>query len=288
VSSTAIILAFGSAFFFGLALVLTQLGLRDVPPLSGAAISIPSSTLLFICVAPIALTESTPVWAAVPIFAAVGLLFPGAVTLLTFVANRVLGPVITGTLGNLTPVFAVAIAIIVLDEAIRAVQLGGLAVILAGIVILTATRGERAARWRSWYLLLPLAAAALRGVVQPTIKLGLEIWPSPFAAALTSYLVSSVVIIVAARLRSRQFVVSAPLRGHLWFVGVGLCNGLAVLLMYSALAKGPVALVSPLVATYPLVTVAGSAFILGKTDRSLRLGLGVMLTVAGVALLLAG
>jgi drug/metabolite transporter (DMT)-like permease len=287
-SSTAIILAFGSAFFFGLALVLTQLGLRDVPPLSGAAISIPSSSLLLVCVAPIALAESTPVWEAVSIFAAVGLLFPGAVTLLTFVANRILGPVITGTLGNLTPVFAVAIAVIVLDEAIRAVQLGGLAVILAGIVILTATRGEKATRWRSWYLLVPLAAAALRGFVQPTIKLGLEIWPSPFAAALTSYLVSSVVVILAARLRTGQFVLSAPLRGQFWFAGVGLCNGLAVLLMYAALAKGPVALVSPLVATYPLVTVAGRAFILGKTDRSLRLGFGVILTVAGVALLLAG
>jgi drug/metabolite transporter (DMT)-like permease len=58
--------------------------------------------------------------------------------------------------------------------------------------------------------------------------------------------------------------------------------------MYAALAKGPVALVSPLVATYPLVTVAGSAIILGKTERSTRLASAVALTVAGVALLLAG
>ncbi|HEY6704908.1 MAG TPA: hypothetical protein VI010_12475, partial [Xanthobacteraceae bacterium] len=94
----SIALAFGAAFLFGLALVLTQFGLRDVPPLAGAAISIPSSTLLFACVTPIALRDATIAWEAVPIFAAVGLMFPGMVTLLTFAANHALGPVMTGAL----------------------------------------------------------------------------------------------------------------------------------------------------------------------------------------------
>jgi uncharacterized membrane protein len=42
-TSAAIILALGSAFCFGVALLLTQLGLRGLSPLSGAAISIPVS-----------------------------------------------------------------------------------------------------------------------------------------------------------------------------------------------------------------------------------------------------
>jgi drug/metabolite transporter (DMT)-like permease len=285
---TSIVLAFGSAFLFGLALVLTQVGLWYVPPLSGAAISIPSSTLLFICVAPFALADATVVWAAVPIFAAIGLLFPGSVTLFTFAANRALGPVMTGTLGNLAPLFAVALAFVILGEALRALQLGGLLAIVAGIVILTAARGEDARSWRSWYLLLPLAAAVLRGVTQATVKLGLEIWPSPFAAALIGYVVSTVVVLTAARLGTGRFVVDAPARGLLWFVAVGWCNGIAALLMYAALAKGSVALVSPLVATYPLVTVVGSIFLFGKVEGGARLTLGVVLTVAGVALLIVG
>jgi drug/metabolite transporter (DMT)-like permease len=269
-------------------LVLTQVGLRYVPPLSAAAISIPSSTVLFICVAPIALADTAVVWAAVPIFAAIGLLFPGSVTLLTFAANRALGPVMTGTLGNLAPLFAVALAFVILGEPLRALQLGGLLVIVAGIVILTAVRGEDARRWRSWYLLLPLAAAVLRGVTQATVKLGLDVWPSPFAAALIGYVVSTIVVLTAARLGTGRSVAAAPPRGLLWFVAVGWCNGLAALLMYAALAKGSVALVSPLVATYPLVTVVGSAFLFGKIDGGARLALGVALTVAGVALLIAG
>jgi len=103
----AIILALASAVCYGLGLTLTQFGLRDVPPAAGAAISIPTSTLLFVVAAPIGLAGTTPDWTALPIFAAVGLLFPAAATLITFEANRRLGPVMTGSLGNLAPVFAV-------------------------------------------------------------------------------------------------------------------------------------------------------------------------------------
>ena len=46
--TSAIIYAFASAGFLGAGVVLAQLGLRTVEPLSGAAISVPSFTLLFL------------------------------------------------------------------------------------------------------------------------------------------------------------------------------------------------------------------------------------------------
>jgi drug/metabolite transporter (DMT)-like permease len=49
-----------------------------------------------------------------------------------------------------------------------------------------------------------------------------------------------------------------------------------------------VALVSPLVATYPMVTVVLSTLLFGKVERGMQLALGVALTVVGVALLIAG
>ena len=45
-----------------------------------------------------------------------------------------------------------------------------------------------------------------------------------------------------------------------------MLNGLAVLLLYAALANGPVALVAPFVATYPLVTIVGSMLLHGKIE----------------------
>jgi drug/metabolite transporter (DMT)-like permease len=154
-------------------------------------------------------------------------------------------------------------------------------------VLLTAPRHDDVRRL-SWYLLLPLAAAALRGITQATIKLGLEIWPSPLAAAMVGYMVSTVVVLTAVKLRTGRFVADAPLAGLLWFGAVGWSNGIAALLMYAALATGPVTLVSPLVATYPLVTVGLSLLVLRKIAVSPRLALAVALTVAGVALLIVG
>jgi drug/metabolite transporter (DMT)-like permease len=287
-NSLAIALAFTSAVFLGAALVLTQFGLKYVAPLPGAAISIPSFTLAFICISPLLLHGETIVWSAVPIFAAVGIVFPAVLTLLTFEGNRLLGPVITGALGNLSPLVAVMLAVILLNEPLRTLQLAGLVVIVAGVVIITVTRPQDVRNWRHWTLLLPLGAAALRGLMQPTIKLGLGIWPNPIAAGLTGYIVSALVVLIVARIRTGRFIASVPLRGRLWFVAVGMSNGVGVLLMYMALSNGPVSLVAPLVATYPLMTVGLSALMLGKVDGAARLAAGTALTVAGVVLLLVG
>jgi drug/metabolite transporter (DMT)-like permease len=98
--------------------------------------------------------------------------------------------------------------------------------------------------------LLPLAAAVIRGAVQPVIKLGSERWPSPFAAVVIGYTISFAVLVFAAFVHDPKLVRRFDRRG-----AVGLCNGLAVLSLYAALGHGPVALVAPLVASYPLVTL---------------------------------
>jgi drug/metabolite transporter (DMT)-like permease len=285
---TAVVLALAAATLLGSALVLTQFGLRYVAPLPGAAISIPSFTLLFICLAPFLLRGETVVWGAVPVFAAVGLFFPSVLTLLTFEGNRLLGPVVTGTLGNLSPLVAVAIAVLVLAEPIRVLQGVGLVVIVMGVVVITVRRSHDMRDWRHWTLLLPLCAAALRGLMQPVVKLGLTLWPNPIAAGLIGYIVSALVVLIYARLRTGRFVAVAPLSGRLWFVAVGMSNGLGVLMMYAALADGPVSLVAPLVATYPLVTVGLGALAFGGGEGAMRLAAGTALTVAGVVLLLVG
>ena len=143
-TGAAVVLAFTSALCFGVALVLTHIGLRYIPPLSGAAISIPSSTLLFVAIAPIVLGGRPIIWAAVPIYAAVGLFYPAAVTLLTFAANRALGPVITSALGNLAPLFAVGFAVLILGEPLFFAQIGGLLVTVAGVVIQFAADVDKA------------------------------------------------------------------------------------------------------------------------------------------------
>lgn len=104
-----------------------------------------------------------------------------------------------------------------------------------------------------------------------------------YRAALIGYSVSALVIGVAV-LAGRQ-VSSLARGGGWWFVAVGACNGGAVLAMYAALARAPVRLVAPLVATYPLVTVAGEV-LAGAAPLSWRRTAGVAVTIVGTIVLI--
>lgn len=284
----AILFAFASAFFLGLGLVTTQFGLRDVEPLTGASISVPSFTLLFLLLSPIILQGEPVVLRGWLLFAGIGFVFPAMLTFLTFASNRALGPVVTSTLGNLAPLFSVTLALVLLYEPLRPFQLVGLVVAVVGAVTVSLARSSDLSQWRGFALLLPLGAALVRGVVPPVVKLGLEVWPSPLWACLIGYISSSLVVLIVQRIRKGSFIADAPWRGRLWFAITGICNGLSVLSLFAAVRHGPITLVAPLAAVYPLVTVALTAIMLRNVRITARIVTGSLLTVAGVALVLIG
>jgi drug/metabolite transporter (DMT)-like permease len=279
-------LALCSSFGFGTAFVLTQFALRWIPPRLGAAFSIPTSTLLFWCLAPFSIDPGKVDLSATGLFAVIGLFFPAAVTLLNFESNRLMGPNIAGAVGGLAPLFAVLLATMLLREHLRLVQLWGISAIVAGVVLVYNAQWQAFTVRGLWLLTLPLGASAIRGFIQPMIKLGLERWDNPIAAVAIGYTVSSAVLILAALVWSRAPEQRLDNRGALWFAAVGLCNGSAVLSMYAALGRGPVALISPLIATYPLVTLLLSAQFLKRERVDVRLLGAVAIMVGGVVLVL--
>jgi drug/metabolite transporter (DMT)-like permease len=284
--TVAALLALASAFGVGLGFVLTQFALRWMPPSLGAAFSVPTSTLLFWCLAPSFIDVANADYAAAGIFAGAGIFFPATVTLLNFESNRLVRPNIAGAVSGLTPLFAVVLALLFLGETPRPLQLAGIAAVMIGVMLIYCGRRQSHARWSVWMLVLPLLAAVVRGSVQPVVKIGLERWPNPFAAVLIGYTVSSVVLITAALVQNRAQVRRLDLRGALWFGGVGICNGIAVLTLYSAVARAPLALVSPLAACYPLATLLFSFAFLRKHEAiGPQLAMAVALTVGGVVLL---
>src|SRR5512140_1525957 len=97
---TALALSVLSSLCFGIALVTGRVGLRALDARSGAAISIPTATLLFVAAAPFALDLDGLSIAATLWFALVGLFFPALVTLLTFRSNEELGPTVTGAVSG--------------------------------------------------------------------------------------------------------------------------------------------------------------------------------------------
>ncbi len=277
--------AFSAAICLAVAMITTRQGLRYASPMAGAAIGVPSSTLLFWCLAPFMLDLGGFDLAAVGVFALVGLFFPAAVTLLTYTGNQRMGPTITAAVSCTTPLFALSGAVLFLGEGLTPGNVLGTGAIVLGMLALT-LRGDALKRdWPLWAIALPVAAAALRALAQVLTKAGLALWSNPYAATLIGYTVSAVVILVALRLRGPRE--QTDRRATPWFVATGILNGASLFLMYTALARGKVALVSPIVATYPLITLALSMFILRQERMNKRVALGAVMTVAGVAVLLS-
>ena len=112
----ALPLAILSTLCFGAAMITARIGLRHLDARAGAAVSIPTATLLFVIAAPFTITLSAFNLAAALIFAVVGLFYPALVTLLTFRSNEELGPTITSAISGTAPLFAMLAAALLLDE----------------------------------------------------------------------------------------------------------------------------------------------------------------------------
>ena len=100
------LLAAVAACFFGTGLVFTVFGLRWLEIWLGAVVSVLTST----------------------------------VTPLAFESNRQIGPNVTGSLGNLAPLFAVAFAVSALGEEPNLLQVASLTAIVIGVSLLSFQR----------------------------------------------------------------------------------------------------------------------------------------------------
>ncbi len=283
----AAILALAAAFCFALALILTQYGLRTVPSWRSPLYSIGSSMAAAWLGALIFVDWRGFDWRAALIFAAIGCIFPVVVSILAVRSNERLGPAVAGAAGNVTPLFAVLFAVLFLGEHLGPGQLAGLALVVAGVALMALRGGAGGRRWPLWVLALPLAAALVRGAIQPAIKTGLALWHEPLAAAAIGYSLSTMVIVSLVGRRALAAGPPDPV-GRLWFIAVGLANGTATFLLYAALGLGSITVVAPLVAVFPLIAVVMSYLFL-REEKLHAIGLtGIVVSVAGVIALLVG
>ena len=279
--SIALPLAVLSSFCFGVALVTGRIGLRSIDARSGAAVSIPTATLLFALASPFMFDATDFSATAALWFAVVGLFFPATVTLLTFRSNETLGPTITGAVSGTAPLFALLAAGLLLGERIPVSAAVASAAIVVGVALISWKQNAVRPGFVGWALLWPICGALVRGFAQAGAKAGLLLWPNPFAAGLISYSVSTATVIGVNQVGRLQRP-RLTKRGVAWFAATGVLNGGAVLLMYAALNAAPVSLVAPVVATYPLITALVSALVLREEALSLRMAAGVGATVLAI------
>src|SRR5215213_4018991 len=135
-NTAAPLLALAAAACFGSALIVTQLGLRHAAPVAGATVSVTFTLLVWLALSPFLLDLQGWQLGALALFALVGVFYPAVVTLLTYESNRQLGPTLTGAVSCTAPVFAVAAAVLFLDERLTWMLAIGGAIVVGGLVLL--------------------------------------------------------------------------------------------------------------------------------------------------------
>lgn len=276
----AVLLALASAFLFGAMTVALRFALRRAPDAeAGALLTILPAlavTLPFVAAQAIDLSGIWP-------FLLAGVLGPGLSQLLFTVAVREAGPSRTSVVVGTAPLFSVVIALIFLEEPLRAgLALGALLIVVGGF-LLVGERG-RPEHVKRIGLVLALGSAVVFAVRDNFVRwLSIDTDVSPALAAAATLGAGGVCVAVyllatrGGRISLRQLPV---------FVPAGLLFGLSYICLFEAYYRGRVTVVSPLVATESLWGVGLSVLLLRRHERvGLHLLGGAALVVAGGALI---
>lgn len=278
---SAIALASISAFLFGAMTVLIRLALR-----TGVAAEVGTAmTVLPALAVTAALALGRGEWNLLEAwpFLLAGLLAPGLSQILFTFGVRDAGASRSSVIVGTAPLFAVAIALVFLDEPLVAGLVVGAALIVTGGILLASER-RRPEHFRRIGLVFALGATLAFATRDSLIRwLGTEATDAAAGAAAFATMLTGGLVTVAFALVSRR---AWTRRAALAFLPAGLAYGLSYVLLFEAFYRGRVSVVSPIVATESLWGVTLSALVLGRSERiGPRLVVGATLVVAGGVLI---
>ena len=265
----AVALGLLASLAFACTATLVQRGVRYLDPFSGLLVDLfCNGALLWLFV--FAFHDPAELWAGANlIFVASGLIVPGLFRLVAFKGIERLGASVATAVLNAAPLFAVLLAMLLLDEQPGAANLFGAVAVVSGLVFLS-WRGETRS-WRLRDLLFPVCGALFAALRDNVVRLGLLAGPAPMVGAsitvTTSFLTMSAAYLPVhglTRLKSCGWGAIGS------FALIGFVHFLAYLLMFSALDIADVAVVSPLIHCFSLFTLALSPLILGDSDPITR------------------
>lgn len=280
------ILALIASLLFAWNTFIQRRALEDTDAGTGAFVSVLATAVLCWVLSPFFLRaefwQSPYLWH----FAAIGVVFPAAGQWLQIQSVGAVGPSLTSSLGALTPLCSVTIGVLWLDETINtAIALGVLLMVAAVAMASWSPKGVKRG-WPLWALSFPLGAALARGLAQPGLKNALSELPSPFFALMIGSTVSAAVLgalLLNARARGRVRIGGGAKR----FVVVGMMNGVGILSLNAALSLGALAVVSPIIASSPLWTLALGVFVFRREILGWRHLVVAGMVVAGAILILS-
>lgn len=271
----ALLFAFGNQF--------SRLAMRYTDSQTAVLFQIGVGTALYWLASPFYLQAWYWTHPVLPLLAVIGLFRPILSANLGMAGTRILGPTLAATLSATSPLFGVALGVVLLAEPLGwSVALGTGGIVCAVVVLSWRGGGQQA--WPWWGLLLPIGAAILRSAAHAVAKIGLDQIPSPFFIALVAYSVSFPLALINDR-RIRRQRAPIPRAGLAWLLLTGLSYGLAVLALNTALLGGDLVVVSPILACSPLFTLLLGYAVFREDTLSRRVVFAVALVVPSVVLI---
>lgn len=193
------------------------------------------------------------------------------------------------TLRNTHPMLTVLIGVTVLGEQATALNLLGVLLVVGGTALTSWRMDEHVPDFRRWFLLLPVATSVMTSTVHPIRRYAMILAGEPlFFAALVGVVSLSCFAAYLALPLPRERVVWHR-KALLPFAIAGAGETMAILLLFYALASGPVVVVSPISATSPVWTVILASIILRRIERTNPAVIfGTLLVVAGAICVILG
>jgi drug/metabolite transporter, DME family len=219
-------------------------------------------------------------------FLLAGLLAPGTAQVLFVLAVREAGPARASVIAGAAPLVAVTIAVIALNEPLRAPLAIGAVLIVAGGLALIAER-VRPDSFRPIGLVFSFGCVVLFATRDNIVRhLASDTTVSPQLAAAATILSGATLMFLYLAVTRRERLAADLRREGLPFVLPGLLWGASYASLFEAFYRARVTVVSPLVATESLFSVLLAVLLLRRTELVGRhLVIGAVLVVAGGALI---
>ena len=275
-----------AAILFGAGTTAVRQGLRFLDPQTGSVVSIATTVVCLLLVAPWWMQASFWSNPGIWVFAAGGLVHPIFSRLLAYEANKRVGPTVSSAFDGTSPLFAAGMAIAFLDETLTLTITLGTLLTIGGVLTLYWSPSI-SSKLMQGAALFAVGAAFLRALIGVIGKYGLEMLPSPLMGGLVAYVVSTIAAAIILGFRHRAKPVHFHRAGVAWFVLSGFVSTIAVTCFFYALLYGEVIVVTPIVSTVPIFAMLTAAIF--RIERiTPRIVTAVLIVIIGVAVVSFG
>ena len=220
-------------------------------------------------------------WVSVTLFCIVGV-FQLGVRLLAYTGVLKIGASRSSALQSINPLISATIAIVVLKESATVLTLIGTLLVVTGVILVSWKAEQELLSFRWWHLLLPVGAAILSGVNHPMRRYALSLSNEPLFFSAFMGFVTLIAFAGYMTISSQEPRLVWDRRALLPFLCTGIFETFSIFLIIKALSIGPVVVIAPIAATYPVWSLIGAKLFLKDVERiGLKAAVGILSVVGG-------